>query len=124
MDAVNRLSQALAMLRREMTERGAPQGTAPKPRSTSAGDTSGSTDLREVQKKITTRIRAIDLDDKAGRARAVRIFLEGVLQHEFGDAIVGDSHFQGLVEQVQSAIESDSALRGSLVALITRLSKE
>lgn len=124
MDPVSNLGQVLAVLRRQISERSVALGGratahAPKPENGAAAE-----EMRDVQKKIQLRIRAIDADDARRQSKAVRIFLEGVLRREFGDAVINDSAFYALIDDVQAAMESDPGLNTELRDLIQRLIEE
>jgi hypothetical protein len=125
LDPVNNLGQVLQILRRQMSERSArpgPQsalGRADTPEGAAAAS-----ELRDVQKRIQLRIRALDVDDERRHSKAVRIFLEGVLRREFGDSMINDPAFYALVDDVQLAMESDPGTNESLRGLIRRLSEE
>ena len=126
MDPVSNLSQVLAILRRQMSERSAklgPQSTLARA-STPESAAAAAQELRDVQKKIQQRIRALDADDERRHSKAVRIFLEGVLRREFGDAMINDPAFYALIDDVQLAMESDPGTNESLRGLIRRLAEE
>jgi hypothetical protein len=91
---------------------------------TPEGSAAAAQELRDVQKKIQLRIRALDADDERRHSKAVRIFLEGVLRREFGDAMINDPAFYALVDDVQLAMESDPGTNESLRGLIQRLAEE
>jgi hypothetical protein len=126
MDPVNNLSQVLAVLRRQMSERSAKLGPRSMPAGASTPESSAAAaqELRDIQKKIQLRIRALDADDERRHSKAVRIFLEGVLRREFGDAMINDPAFYSLIDDVQLAMESDPATNESLRGLILRLAEE
>jgi hypothetical protein len=126
MDPVNNLTQVLQILRRQMSERSAKLGdhSALTPSSSSEGTAAAAEELRDVQKKIQARIRALDPDDQRRHSKAVRIFLEGVFRREFGDAMINDPAFYALIDDVQLAMESDPAVNDTLRALIGRLAEE
>ena len=126
MDPVNNLGQVLAILRRQMSERSAKLGARPGPArgSTPESAPAAADELRDIQKKIQLRIRALDADDERRHSKAVRIFLEGVLRREFGDTAINDPAFYSLIDDVQLAMESDPGTNESLRGLIRRLSEE
>jgi hypothetical protein len=126
LDPVNNLGQVLAILRRQMSERSAKLGPQSMlaPASTPEGAAAAAQELRDVQRKVQLRIRALDVDDERRHSKAVRIFLEGVLQREFGDAMINDPAFYTLIDDVQSAMESDPGTSESLRGLIRRLTEE
>jgi hypothetical protein len=126
LDPVNNLGQVIAILRRQMSERSAklgPQSTLARA-STPEGMAAAAQELRDVQKKVQLRIRALDVDDERRHSKAVRIFLEGVLRREFGDAMINDPAFYTLMDDVQLAMESDPDTNESLRGLIRKLAEE
>jgi hypothetical protein len=126
LDPVSNLGQVLAILRRQMSERSArlgPQSMLART-ATPESEAAAAQELRDVQKKIQLRIRALDADDERRHSKAVRIFLEGVLRREFGDAMINDPAFYALIDDVQLAMESDPGTNESLRGLIRRLAEE
>jgi hypothetical protein len=59
---------------------------------------------------LARRVQAIDRQDPQRRRKAFRIYLEGVLQAEFGAGLVNDPGFHSLVDQVHDLMASDPAL--------------
>lgn len=123
MDPVSNLGQVLAILRRQMSERSGRLGPQSSARASQQPAGAG-LDLADVQKKVQQRIRALDPGDERRHSKAVRIFLESVLHREFGDDVVNDPAFYGLVDEVQVAMESDPAVNAELGGLIRRLAEE
>ncbi len=126
MDPVNNLGQVLSVLRRQISERSTKLGSQSvlARASTAESEAAAAQALRDVQKKIQLRIRALDADDERRHSKAVRIFLEGVLRREFGDAMINDPAFYSLIDEVQLAMESDPGTNESLRGLIRRLCEE
>jgi hypothetical protein len=125
MEPVNGLSQVLSILRRQMSERSGRLGNqAALAPSQSAQNATSAEALLQVQRKVQDRIRALDPNDEKRERKAVRIFLEGVLSHEFGDSMLTDPAFYTLIEDVQLAMESDSAIGKTLSRMVKELSEE
>jgi hypothetical protein len=124
MDPVNNLGQVISILRRQMSERSAKLGPQLARASTAESEAAAAQELRDIQKKIQLRIRALDADDERRHSKAVRIFLEGVLRREFGDTMINDPAFYSLIDDVQLAMESDPGTNESLRGLIRRLCEE
>jgi hypothetical protein len=123
-EPVNSLSQVLAILRRQMSERSGKLGTrSPVAASRSPESASGSEAFLEVQRKVRERIRAIDPGDERRQSKAVRFFLEGVLQHEFGDSMLTDPAFFTLIDDVQTAMESDAGIDQTLRQMVKEISE-
>ncbi|HZR68369.1 MAG TPA: hypothetical protein VFB01_04855 [Burkholderiales bacterium] len=124
MDPVNNLGQVISILRRQMSERSAKLAPQLARTSTAESEAAAAQELRDIQKKIQLRIRALDADDERRHSKAVRIFLEGVLRREFGDTMINDPAFYSLIDDVQLAMESDPGTNESLRGLIRRLCEE
>jgi hypothetical protein len=69
---------------------------------------------RDVQGLILRRVLAIGLDDPDRRRKAFRIFLESVLSDELGRELINDPAFHRIVDDVQTTMERDAALRPAL----------
>jgi hypothetical protein len=123
-DPVNSLSQVLAILRRQMSERGAKLGTSTVAAPSLSSENAAPDGLLDVQKKIQERIRALDPKDERRHSKAVRLFLEGVFRHEFGDSMLADPAFYMLMDDVQDAMESDSGINQTLRELISEIAEE
>jgi hypothetical protein len=109
-----------------MSERGAKLGTSTvaAPSLSSENAAAAADRLLDVQKKIQERIRALDPKDERRHSKAVRLFLEGVFRHEFGDSMLADPAFYMLMDDVQDAMESDSGINQTLRELISELAEE
>jgi hypothetical protein len=67
----------------------------------------GKGDLAAV---VSRRVAALDKTDPDVRRKAFRIFLEAVLLAEFGEELINDSAFQGLVDDTVGQMSADPAL--------------
>jgi hypothetical protein len=124
-DPVNSLSQVLSVLRRQMSERASKLGNRSALSQPQSAESAATADaLLEVQRKIQERIRALDPDDERRQSKAVRLFLEGVFSHEFGDSMLTDPAFYNLIDEVQTAMESDSAIDQALRRMVRELSEK
>jgi hypothetical protein len=125
LDPVSNLGQVLAILRRQISERSAKLGSRSLlARSPTPDGAAAAQEMRDVQRKIQLRIRALDANDERRHSKAVRIFLEGVLRREFGDSMINDPAFYALIDDVQVAMESDPSVNVELRGLIQRLAEE
>jgi hypothetical protein len=125
LDPVNSLSQVLAVLRRQMSERAAKLGTSAPIGSSSASNGAAAAEaLRDIQKRIQERIRALDPNDERRHNKAVRIFLEGVFRREFGDTMLADPAFYTIIDDVQSAMEADPGVSQTLRRVIEELAEK
>jgi hypothetical protein len=124
-DPVNSLSQVLSVLRRQMSERASKLGNRSALSQPQSAESAATADaLLEVQRKVQERIRALDPDDERRQSKAVRLFLEGVFSHEFGDSMLTDPAFYNLIDEVQTAMESDSAIDQALRRMVRELSEK
>jgi hypothetical protein len=124
-DPVNSLSQVLSVLRRQMSERASKLGShSALSQSRSAESAITADALLEVQRKVQERIRALDPNDERRQNKAVRLFLEGVFSHEFGDSMLTDPAFYNLIDDVQTAMESDSQIDQALRRMVKELSEK
>ena len=124
MDPINSLSQMLAILRRQMSERATKlrgQSAAAPSSSPERADTAD--ELRDIRRKVQERIQALDADDERRHGKAVRIFLEGVFRREFGDSMLSDPAFYALIDDVQLAMESDPKINQTLHQLVKELAE-
>lgn len=65
---------------------------------------------KDVNTLVAQRVLAIASDDPHRRRKAFRIFLESILIHEFGDALINDPAFHTLVDNVQQTMERNTEL--------------
>jgi hypothetical protein len=124
-DPVNKLSHALAALRAERarSQRGRSSGSASKAAgATSKGTAHDAGDRSAALKQaIAAAVAAIDAHAEDRRQRARRVFVEQVLQFEFGREIRMDRRFGAMVRQVVADLCSDGESAAVLDAQIDRL---
>ncbi len=125
MDPVNSLSEMLAILRRQVSERAAKLRAHPAVGPSSSPESTAATaeELQDIRRKLQERIRALDADDERRHGKAVRIFLEGVFRREFGDSMLTDPAFYALIDDVQLAMESDPKVNQTLHRLVKELAE-
>ncbi len=124
MDPVNSLSQMLAILRRQMSERATKLSGQSAVASFSSPERAATAEeLRDIRRKVQERIRALDAHDERRHGKAVRIFLEGVFRREFGDSMLTDPAFYALIDDVQLAMESDPKINQTLHKLVKELAE-
>lgn len=70
------------------------------------------------------RIKAIAADDPDRRQKAVRVFLEGQLSREFGDAVLNDPAFPRMLDDVQAQMQADAPTAAAVAALGEHLLNE
>lgn len=76
------------------------------PRATAAVDEYAAHKLGGV---IQLRVKQIAHDDPQRGRKAFRVFLEAVLLSHFGDALANDPKFYQVLDDIQSAMENDTA---------------
>ncbi len=121
-DPVDKLGAALAALRaqRIAAQRGDRRRQQPAPAARKAG---ASTPGRagSLKAAVTQAIAALDPDADDWRQRARRVFVEQVLQHEFGREVTLDPAFAGLVRGVVNDLCGDDASARQLDTQLERL---
>jgi hypothetical protein len=63
------------------------------------------------------RIRAISAQDPDRPQKAVRVYLEGELVREFGDALLNDAAFPRMLDAVQQQMQADAPSAAAVHAL-------
>jgi hypothetical protein len=66
---------------------------------------------------MAQRLAAIAPEDPERRQKAVRIYLESELAHEFGAALLNDPAFAQMVDAVQQQMQEDAQTAVALQAL-------
>jgi hypothetical protein len=65
----------------------------------------------------TERIKSIAADDPDRRRKAVRVYLEGQIAREFGDALLNDPSFPTMLDAVQDQMQADAPTAAAVDAL-------
>jgi hypothetical protein len=123
-DPVDKLSHAIAALRaqRLAAQRGQQRRSATKPApQAAAADPARRSDA--LKHAIAQAVAAIDPQAEDRRQRARRVFVEQVLQFEFGRDIRLDRQFGNLVKRVAADLGSDEAGAAELDAQIEQLAQ-
>lgn len=71
----------------------------------------------EMLSVLAQRIRGLDPTDPERGTKAVRLFLEGELVKEFGDALLNDASFPELVDAVQKQMRDDREMAAAVDTL-------
>jgi hypothetical protein len=111
-DPQQRLAAAMQTQLSALREQARLRAGALKPAAAAPGDTAGAAHAAAAQ-----RIQAIAADDPDRRQKAVRIFLEGQLSREFGDAVLNDPAFPRLLDDVQAQMQADAQAAAAVHAL-------
>jgi hypothetical protein len=109
-DPHQRLAAALQQQLRALRERARAQAT----RSASAAPRVAASRLSPPALQRLARIEAADPDR---RRKAVRIYLEGELAREFGDAVLNDPALPQMLDSVQDQMHADAQAADAVHAL-------
>ncbi len=74
-------------------------------------------DVLEGQPAWAERIRGIRADDPDRRSKALRVFLESVMQQAFGAQAVHDPNFAPMLDAVQQQMRDDPQIAQAADAL-------
>jgi hypothetical protein len=119
MDPINPLDRLTAILRKRVAENTGLKGKSASAQSEAAQQTAQRDVSPEVlRKRIEVAIEALDPRDPERNKKAARIFVENVLTWQFGDALLSDSRFVALVDEVQGALEQEPGFHESLMAAV------
>lgn len=117
MDALSKLSRALAIIRRTGQPLHRKAAGAP------ASATEAQRDASELnfRAQVAARLRTLERRDPNFRNASTRVFLEQVLLREFGEGVLGSREFQQTLQEVQRVMEANEAMRAELEALVEQL---
>jgi len=116
MTTIGPRSQLLAEIRAQARAwRQRPAGAPASAASDARASTSSAT-RQDWSATIAQAVAAIHPDDPQRHRKAFRAYLQAVLARECGFHEVEDPAFQGLVDQVQAAMELDPGLQESMAA--------
>ncbi|MBI2308395.1 MAG: hypothetical protein HYU78_13915 [Rhodocyclales bacterium] len=108
MDPINSLNKLTEILRKRVAAEAAEKRKgAANSREAATTASARRADTEALREQIACSIRAIDPDDPARVGKTVRVFVESVLSWQFGAGLLSDPGFADLVNDVQSALESD-----------------
>jgi hypothetical protein len=114
MDAVSNINQVMLILRQKLQER------ACRP-STSARDVQGQTAVRTENLDPHSHIAALSRQEGLDEQHLARLFIESLLNQEFGSVLVNDAQFQQVITRVVQVIEGDVTLSGTLLQTIKQI---
>jgi hypothetical protein len=121
MDPVSNVGQLVEVLRKQLARSRKSTGTPARDAPAAAAAGGARPGIAELKKQVTEKLRRIDPDAPRARHESVHVFLESVLLWEFGERLMDDPKFYALLDDVQSSMESDSALGDDLTALLASL---
>ena len=124
MSQIDGLNNIVQILRRRIADNAKKIGRSGKPSTQTKA--SQSSEIRkatteELHTAIHERIRALDPDDERYTKIATRIFLESVLQWEFGEELTRDQKFSDMISEINDTIQSDQKIRQDMQAVLKQL---
>lgn len=124
MDPINPLDRLSAILRQRVGENAGLKGKAASAQSNAQqAAAQRNVSPEALRKRIAGAIEALDPQDPDRERKAARLFVENVLSWQFGDALLNDSRFTALVEEVQGALEQEPGFHESLMAAVKQAVK-
>jgi hypothetical protein len=123
MDSINRLNQAMEILRRQVAESARHLDTNQVSRNdpNRPSSVTSKPSLPDLRRRIQDRLRAIDPTDPQRERHQRRVFLESVLAWELGDNLLLDSRFEEMMASIDEAIAADPVTERSFRDLLAGL---
>jgi len=115
---IHSVTQLVAAIRTQLSQQTTNKQVAARQRSAHAGKM---TQQESLESLIQKKIRRIDKNALDRGKKAFRIFLETILLAHFGENLVNDPAFYQLVDDVQSAMESDPEIKETIDAAVRHL---
>jgi hypothetical protein len=109
--SIGTVAQLVDSIRTQLGRSAAFVPSAPVTRPRQSPLQSNSYSQENLESLIGQRVKLIGRDDPQRGRKAFRVFLEAVLLSQLGEQLINDPKFYQLLDDVQSAIESDLALR-------------
>jgi hypothetical protein len=116
---IDRLGEFVSVLRRGRIASSLPGGA--KARTASAGGEAERT-LDSLRTTVSSRLRAVEGNERDRKRARARIFVESVLVWEFGEDLLGDPEFDAIVGRVEENLLADDQLADRLGDLLDELS--
>jgi hypothetical protein len=115
MTSIDPRQRLTAVLRHEVASfrpsGGSRTGASAAPGGPQAGAATGSGSLAAL---VAQRVQQLAADDPRRKHKAVRIFLESVLQRELGSRVLHDPAFAEMVDAVQDQMAEDAQLAAAV----------
>lgn len=123
LDSVNRLSQMMEVLRRQMAEsaRRMETGESRTSKAGQPGSASAKSGIQELRARLHERLSALDPTDPRRSRKAKRLFLESVLAWEFGNELPLDRRFDDMLEDIQHTISASPELDARFDQLLNEI---
>jgi hypothetical protein len=123
-DPVNRLSQMMEVLRREMAESAARSetGKSQSSKATAQQQVASKPAMQELRTRLHERLRSLDRADPRRLHKARRVFFETVLAQEFGNDLLLDRRLDDMLDSIQEAISGNAELDARFNALLEEIS--
>jgi hypothetical protein len=111
MTSIDPRQRLAAVLRQEVASFRPPAGRRASPAGPQPGAAAGSGSLAAL---VAQRVQALAADDPQRKHKAVRIFLESMLQRELGSRVLHDPAFADMVDAVQGQMAQDAQLAAAV----------
>ena len=121
MSRIDRLGEFVSVLRRGRIASSLPGGAKARTASASAGGEAERT-LDSLRTTLSSRLRAVEGNERERKRGRARIFVESVLVWEFGEDLLGDPEFDAIVGRVEENLLADDQLADRLGDLLDELS--
>ena len=124
MSQIDGLNSIIEVLRRRVADNAKKLGRSSKTSAQTKTDgLAGSkrTGTKELQAVIRERILSLDPDDERFEKIATKVFLESILQWEFGDEVAQDEKFSDIVNEVHSTMLADRRISDDMMRLLKQL---
>jgi hypothetical protein len=118
-DPISKLARAVALTRRQAAGKRT-DGTAKTPAGAAPAGAQRS-HQQQLKVDIARRLKAIGSADSRRRNEAVRVLLEHMLLHEFGEPSSDAAQLAATVADVQRVMDADPRVRAALDALLQEL---
>lgn len=123
MEPINGLNQLATILRQKLAEKAeyspikkdAPQSTSSRP--------SPKIDSQTLQRQISEKLSAIPKHTRTD-TKATKVFVEAVLQWEFGDELLNDNQLETMTLDIIKSMQTTPAIWGKMQTLIGSLEKQ
>lgn len=119
MSSINPLDGLAEILRRRIASEAAAKGRKLGGTKEAGGAANAQRPSPEALKqRLAEGIEGIALDDPERKKKALRVFVEGVLAWQFGDALLNDPRFAELAGEVQATLEKEPQFVEQLLATL------
>ena len=124
MDRIKNISQIMEIVRSQVS------GSSARAKNKTSGSTSRSSPGRigkvsqaELKKQISDKIKAANPGKKASLKESRKIFLESVILWEFGENLINDPAFQGIIDKISTTLDENEETSRHFDKLIKQLTQ-